>query len=224
MPYATSRSHHMSLMALLNIKQGKGESSHTLMKRLSKFCMCIRYLMPEITMHHLVSAIRPSWFTKILIKRPTKNFDELTNWATKFMYIEELSDFDKSVQSENGRDKRKEKDKGNPSTSGWSEKFRENRGPQFLNYTPLNDARGKIPNEALQVKLIRALKQLQSPRNANMSKHCQYHHNFGHTTEGCQALKDIIKELIQVRHLHKFVRTSTNSYRYPQRERYPSTG
>ena len=88
------------------------------------------------------------------------------------MYIEEFSDFDKSVQSENGGDKRKEKFKGNRSTSGWSDKFREDRGPQFLNYTPLNDARGKILNEALQVKLIKALKQLQCPRNANMSKHC----------------------------------------------------
>ena len=56
-----------------------------------------------------------------------------------------------------------------------------------------------------------------------MSKHCQYHHNFAHTTEGCPALKDIMEELIQVRHLRKFVQTSTNSYRYVQRERYHPT-
>jgi len=63
-------------------------------------------------MHHLVSAIRPGWFTKILIKRPAKNLDELRNWETKFMNIEELSDFDRNVQSENEGDKGKEKDKG----------------------------------------------------------------------------------------------------------------
>jgi len=40
-------------------------------------------------------------------------------------------------------------------------------------------------------------------------------------TEGCQALKDKIKELIQVGHLHKIFKTNTSSYRSLQREKYP---
>jgi len=70
--------------------------------------------MSEIAMHHhLVSTIRPDRFTESLIKRPATNLDELRNRATKFMQIEELTDYHKSVRSKNGGDKGREKDKGN---------------------------------------------------------------------------------------------------------------
>ena len=44
----------------------------------------------------------------------------------------------------------------------------------------------------------------------------KYHRNYGHTTEGFQTLKDKIEELIQVGHLHKFVKTSFTASRSPQ--------
>jgi len=54
-----------------------------------------------------------------------------------------------------------------------------------------------------------------------MSKQCRYHRNFGHTIEECQALKDKIKELVEVGHLRKFFQTTNlSSYRSPQREKY----
>ena len=56
-------------------------------------------------------------------------------------------------------------------------------------------------DETLQTELIPIGKQTQTPHNADTSKHCQYHRNYGHTTESCQALKDKIKELIQADHL-----------------------
>jgi len=82
----------------------------------------------------------------------------------------------------------------------------------FLLIPPLNATRGKILDEAQRAELIPTLKQLQNPRNVDMSKHCQYHRSFGHTTDGCQALKDKIKELIQTGHLCKFIQTNANSY------------
>jgi len=75
-------------MSLLNVKQEKGESLRAFMDRFNKVCMGIRNLMPEIAIHHLVSAIRQGRFTESLIKRPTKNMNELRNHATKFMQIE----------------------------------------------------------------------------------------------------------------------------------------
>jgi len=44
-------------MSLLNIKQENKESLWAFMDRFSKVCMSIRNLMPEIAMHHLISAI-----------------------------------------------------------------------------------------------------------------------------------------------------------------------
>ena len=100
------------------------------------------------------------------------------------MQIQELSKFHKSVWSENGKDKGKKKDRGNQPTFGQWDKLRENQVPQLLNYTPLNAARGKILDKALLAQLIPTLKQLQSPRNVDMSKNCQYHHNFDHMPRG----------------------------------------
>jgi len=144
-------------------------------------------------------------FTKSLIKRPAKDLDELRNRATKFMQIEELTDYHRSVWSEIGGDKGKEKDGGNRPIFGRLGRNKQNCDPQFFNYTLLNVSRGKILEEKLRAELTSAPKQPHNPRNTDMFKHCQYHHNFGHSTKSCQALKDRIEELIQVGHLCKFV-------------------
>jgi len=66
--------------------------------------------MPEISKHHLIGVILPGRFTESLIKRPTKNMEELRNRATKFMQIVEHIDYHKSHQSE-GANKGKERKK-----------------------------------------------------------------------------------------------------------------
>ena len=72
--------------------------------------------------------------------------------------------------------------------------------------------------------LIPTLKRYQTPPNADTAKHCQYHRNFGHTTEGCQALKDKIEELIQAGHLRQFVKRTRNSKSPPRSSDRPWRG
>ena len=175
--------------------------------------MSIRNLNPEIAMHHLVSAILLGRFTENLIKRPPYNMDELRTRATKFMQIEEHIDYHRKAHVENA-----DRSKGTrpPTMSAERDRYRSNRGPRFHSYTPLVVPRGKVLDEALQIELIPALKQSQTPPNADTSKRCQYHRNYGHTTEGCQELKDKIEELVQAGHLRKFVKTITTTPRSPQ--------
>ena len=78
--------------------------------------------------------------------------------------------------------------------------------------------RGKILDEALQTELIPALKQTHTPPNADIVKRCQYHCNYGHTTDSCQALSNKIEELVQAGHLCKFVKTTMSAPRSPQRD------
>ena len=93
MQYATSRPHHMSFMSLPTVKQEKCESLRAFLDRFNKPCMGIKKINPEIALHHLVSAIRPSRFTESLIKRPPQNMEELRTRTTKFMQIEEHIDY-----------------------------------------------------------------------------------------------------------------------------------
>jgi len=77
-------------------------------------------------------------------------------------------------------------------------------------------------DEALNVDLIPTLRKLHSPKDVDTYRQCRYHLYFGHTIEECQALKDKIEKLIQVRQLHKFVQTDNRSSKQcPRREKYP---
>ena len=180
--YATSRPHCTSSMSLLNVKQEKGETLRAFMDMFSKVCMGIRNLNPDIAMHHLVSAILLDRFTESLIKRPPYNMDELRTRATKFMQIEEDVDYHRKTQVKNTK-----RNKGiRPSMMTTDQdRYRSNRGPRFHNYTPLTVPREKVLDEALQTELIPTLKQTQTSPNADTAKRCQYHRNYGHTTEGC---------------------------------------
>jgi len=52
---------------------------------------------------------------------------------------------------------------------------------------------------------LTTLKRTNTPSNADQTKHCRYHRNFGHFTEDCQASKDKTEELVQAGHLRHFV-------------------
>jgi len=112
--YATSRPHHMSSMSLLAVQQEKGESLRIFLDRFNKACMNIRGLKQEVTLHHLVSAIRPSRFTESLIKKPPKDMEDLRTRATKFMQIEEHIDYHqrfKAVETEALKDQTPSKER-----------------------------------------------------------------------------------------------------------------
>jgi len=74
------------------------------------------------------------------------------------------------------------------------------RLPKFASYTPLNANRGQILEEALSADFLAIPRKATTLRNANTTKHCRFHQNYGHTTEECVALKDKIEELIQAGH------------------------
>ncbi|XP_068483112.1 uncharacterized protein [Phaseolus vulgaris] len=230
--YATSRPHHMSFMSLLAVQQEKGESLRTFLDRFNKACMNIRGLKQEVALHHLVSAIRPSRFTESLIKKPPQDMEDLRTRATKFMQIEEHIDYHqrfKAVGSGVLKDQTPSKEREVETertvrTTPRSDRNRGGRIPRFNSYTPLTVPRGRALDEALQTDLIPTLKQYQTPPNADTVKHCQYHRNFGHTTEGCQALKDKIEELIQAGHLRQFVKKIRNSRSPPRSTDRPSRG
>ncbi|XP_068475294.1 uncharacterized protein [Phaseolus vulgaris] len=103
--YATSRPHRMSSIALLNIRQKKGEPLRAFMESFRKISQSIKNLMPEIAMHNLISTLQPGQFTDSLIKKSTKNLDEFWNQETKFKQNEELCDFHKNARAKSGGDK-----------------------------------------------------------------------------------------------------------------------
>jgi len=92
-------------------------------------------------------------------------------------------------------------------------RLRKPRQPRFTRYAPLTVARSRILDEALQVDLIPPPCKTTTPPNADMTKYCRYHRNYGHTTEDYKALQDKIEELVYAGHFCRFIRRDDHSSR-----------
>jgi len=136
------------------------------------------------------------------------------------MQLEELREFRNTARAEASGEKKEEKEWPGKSRTGRDQR-RDNWGPRFSRYTPLNTDRSKILQEALSTELIPPPQRALSPENADRNKRCRYHKNTGHSTEECQALKDKIEELIQAGHLRHFMRSTRETRRSPCKEETP---
>jgi len=54
--FATSRSHHLTSIALVNIRQEIGESLRIFMDCVGKVALSIQNLSSEVTMHHMITS------------------------------------------------------------------------------------------------------------------------------------------------------------------------
>jgi len=83
--FARSQPHHLTSIALVNIRQERRESLRAFMECFGKMALSIRNLSPEDTMHHLITTLKSGPFVDSLCKKPTINLDELRQRASKFM-------------------------------------------------------------------------------------------------------------------------------------------
>ena len=172
--FTTSCPHHLTSIALVNIRQEKTESLRTFMDRFGKVALNIRNLCPEVAMHHMVTTLKPGPFSDSLCMQLTANLDELTHRATKFMQLEELREFHAKAQVL--EELKKKVDKGRPMPSGRPRDFP--KSPRFTRYTPLTADRSRILEEALNANLMTTPKRTTTSPNVDQTKHCRYHHNF----------------------------------------------
>jgi len=226
--FTTSKPHHLTSLVLVNIRQEKGKSLREFMECFEKILLNISNINPEVAMHHLVTALKLGPFVDSLCKKPVSNLDELRTRATKFMQMEELKEFHSTTQS----DTREKKyiDRERVLAPRPDSRFKDSRQPKYNRYIPLVSNRVRILEEALNADLIATPQRVTTPPNADTTKHCRYHRNYGHTTEDCFTMKDKIEELIQAGHLRRFVKQEEGGFsskeeregRYEERPRRTS--
>ncbi|XP_020208397.1 uncharacterized protein LOC109793340 [Cajanus cajan] len=126
--------------------------------------------------------------------------------------MEELAEFCNQNRPDLSLAKR-ENDKEPPRSRPREAKDREknnNRGPRYMQYTPLNTSRAKVLEQALATEVLAVPRRALTPPHADKTKACQFHRNRGHTTEECSALRDHIEDLVKAGHLQNFIRTTDN--------------
>ena len=97
--FATNKPHQMMSIALVNIRQEKGESLKAFMARFGQVALSIRRLLPEVVMTYLITALRPGPFAHSLAIQPPTNMDDLRWRATQFMQVKDLHQFTRAVES-----------------------------------------------------------------------------------------------------------------------------
>ncbi|XP_068486402.1 uncharacterized protein [Phaseolus vulgaris] len=91
--FATSRPRHLTSIALVGIRQKKGESLRTFVDRFSKVAMSIQNLSPDVAMHHMMTTLRLGPFADNLCMQPADRLDKLRKRAGKYMQLEEIREF-----------------------------------------------------------------------------------------------------------------------------------
>ncbi|XP_020238619.1 uncharacterized protein LOC109817702 [Cajanus cajan] len=217
--FATSRPHQLTSLALVSIRQEKKEFLRAFISRFNKATLEIRDLNPAVALHHLTTALKPGPFANSICKKPPTDMDDLCRRADKYMQMEELVEFRNQARAEVSA--KPEKSTENNFRSRPKElvpRERPPRGPKYSHYTPLNTSRSAILEQALASEVLAVTKRASSPPRADTTKSCRYHHNHGHSTDECSALKDKIEDLIKQGQLQGFV-DRPNSSKYSDRSR-----
>lgn len=69
--------------------------------------MSIQNLSPDVSMHHMLTALRPGPFADNSCIQPATSLDELRKRAAKYMQLEELREFRNQARAEAGGEKSK---------------------------------------------------------------------------------------------------------------------
>ncbi|XP_027906039.1 uncharacterized protein LOC114165669 [Vigna unguiculata] len=127
--FATSKPHHLTSLALVNIRQEKGESLREFMEQLWKIFLNISNLNPEVTMHHLITALKPGPFVDSLCKKFVNNLDELRTRATKFMQVEQLKEFHNTTRLDTQENRHHDRERTLAPRSG--HRFKDSRQSKY---------------------------------------------------------------------------------------------
>ncbi|XP_027368320.1 uncharacterized protein LOC113874282 [Abrus precatorius] len=223
--FATSRPHPLTSLALVNIRQEKGESLRAFMERFGKVTLSIYNLEPAVAMHHLTTALKPGPFVNSICEKPPVDLDKLRSQAAKYMQMEELSKYQNRIRMDQGSNSkntdRREAFKARQRNKRRNELERPPQGPKYPSYTTLNTNRSRVLDQALATEILRMPKRANTPPRADKSKSCRYHQNRGHTTKECTTLKDKIEELIKEGYLKDFVQTNPIGQIKRGRDQYP---
>ncbi|XP_020238553.1 uncharacterized protein LOC109817646 [Cajanus cajan] len=238
--YATSRPHHITSAALSNLRQQDDESLRHFMERFANVSIKIRNLNPEVALHSMLMALKPGPFVDSLCRQLSfleKDDHSVTLkvlrgcelitpadfFSVHFQASLLLHSFPPEARNLRSRcllvsdswlglKESSTREKSKTHFDQRSKRPRQSQGPRYEFYTPLNAPRINILEEANHADLISLPPLAHNSANADKSKHCRYHRNYGHTIEECWSLKDRIEELIQAGHLGQYIQRGQTSH------------
>ncbi|WVY97056.1 hypothetical protein V8G54_029207 [Vigna mungo] len=195
--FSASRKEGVSAAELVNLKQGRDEPLRTFMRRYSEMARRVKGVSHEFIISNLPNCLKPGFISESLYAELPNTMEELHEKMAKFIKMEDQRYYRKKNDAPTADDR--SRNHKPPRTEP-----KALLGPRYDRYTQLTAPRDKIFDKAHQSNLI-AVRKKRTPKNADASKMCRFHDNQGHSTEGCQGLKDEIERLVRAGYLQEFV-------------------
>ncbi|XP_014523758.1 uncharacterized protein LOC106780037 [Vigna radiata var. radiata] len=176
--YSTNRHEEVTAAELVNLRQGKDETLRAFMHRYNQAARRIKGASPEFIIGSLPNCLKPGFVSESLYAKLPHTLEELQQKMAKFIKMEDQRISRKQQHEEHSASINKREGK-RKNDSVREQKPVPNLNPRYDRYAHLTAPREKI---------------------------CRFHNSGGHTTEGCQTLKDEIQKLICAGHLREFVK------------------
>jgi len=133
--FTTDQPHHLTSIALVSIRQEKGESIRKLTDRFGKVATSIQNLSQDVAIHHMIMSLLSGPFADNLCMQPAANLEEIGRRVAKFMQLKKLKEFRNQARAKASGGKGKE-ECHNQRTAGRGDRCKDNRGHRFTRYTP----------------------------------------------------------------------------------------
>ncbi|XP_057719619.1 uncharacterized protein LOC130934045 [Arachis stenosperma] len=190
----------MHAPSLLGVKQGDRESLRSYMERFNKACLDIQNLSTEAAVMGLINGLRKGPFTHSISNKHLTSLNEVQERAKKYINMKEncqLGEASKSGFSYPSQNKDKEsREKEDQPT----EKPR-----KYHNYTPLWVSLMDVYKKICNIEKIPPPHPIKHKRGGSRTEYCEYHRIYGHPTNECYDLKNVIEKLAQEGKLDRFI-------------------
>nr|XP_025702999.1 uncharacterized protein LOC112803743 [Arachis hypogaea] len=195
---------------LLGMTQRTGEMTRKYLDRFNDECLEIEGLTDSVASLCLTNGLLNENFRKHLTTKPVWTMHEIQIVAKEYINDEEISrvvaankrqpSYNQPRQHGNGeRQKEKARD-GGPSKA--PRPFP--RIGKFTNYTPLTLPIVEVYQQIAEKGILTKPQPLKDRTGRNKSLYCDYHKGYGHQTQHCFDLKDVLEQAIKDGKLAEF--------------------
>ncbi|XP_029147095.1 uncharacterized protein [Arachis hypogaea] len=199
--------------SLLGIKQGDRKSLRSYMERFNKACLDIQNLPTEEAIMGLINGLREGPFSHSISKKHPTYLNEVQERAEKYINMEEnsrLGEASKTGLSNPPRDKDKESRKKEDQPT---EKPR-----KYHNYTPLRVSLVDVYREICNTEKIPPPHPIKHKRGGSRTEYCEYYQIYGHSTNECYDLKNVIEKLAREGRLDQFLANRADEQKKRRRD------
>ncbi|RDX87849.1 hypothetical protein CR513_30629, partial [Mucuna pruriens] len=95
--YATSRPHHLTLVAFVNHRQVDDEPSRAFMRWFVAISIKIRDLSLEVAFHSMIITLTSRLFSNSMCKKPHSSMDELRARALGYIQMKEMAEYEQNI-------------------------------------------------------------------------------------------------------------------------------